>query len=354
MRKRRITACLLSLSVIIGSFSSGVSAETYESNRDSFSLQYMGNGVFGEKVSINSSNKSYKVKKKDDVIYELLNDKDAVQNYLIETVDGQYQLVGKKEINLEDFNSINNDDSLSDYIKEDIKSIIKKANETEQSGFSITVYTPNLLNNLHAYEPSGNVSPSGSTWLPPVYYTGKGSLRYKDEVLHITNYSTETGERKYSDKAEAQAEYKKLFNQALKAAAGEGLDAILGSIPAYGVVKSFIEIFGTDSSFGGDTDDKIKVYVVEKTKYRKYTSVMFPAADYDMAAVTDNIAEYEVYIDKIKNGVVTQRNQKGLSMKSPSWFSADQKAYEFKASLTHWNERIYYHDYFGMRFRSAS
>lgn len=65
-----------------------------------------------------------------------------------------------------------------------------------------------MLNNLHAYEPSGNVSPSGSTWLPPVYYTGKGSLRYKDEVLHITNYSTETGERKYSDKAEAQAEYK--------------------------------------------------------------------------------------------------------------------------------------------------
>lgn len=98
MRKRRITACLLSLSVIIGSFSSGVSAETYESNRDSFSLQYMGNGVFGEKVSINSSNKSYKVKKKDDVIYELLNDKDAVQNYLIETVDGQYQLVGKKRL----------------------------------------------------------------------------------------------------------------------------------------------------------------------------------------------------------------------------------------------------------------
>lgn len=111
-------------------------------------------------------------------------------------------------------------------------------------------------------------------------------------------------------------------------------------------------LFNEDTSIGGDSKDKIKVYVAEPDKYRKYTSVMFPATDYKLAAISEWVPNYEVHSDKVVAGKTTTKVQRD-TWRGDNYNWLDQKAYEQKGSLNYWNELIYYHELYGMTFKSS-
>ncbi|ANY74622.1 hypothetical protein BBD41_19770 [Paenibacillus ihbetae] len=351
MRKRKIFTGLLAFSIMFTSFGLVASADTYENDDSVKTVVYKGHGVFVESnntLNFNkNSEKAYSIYKQNDAIYELHSENNDVTNYLIETANNQYQLVGKKEVDPRNLNSIQQDNRISDYIKDDINKVIENASNDD---FSINVYSPALVENLQTFEANSNsVTPYG--YLPTVYYTGKGSLKYKDEVLHIQNYSSLTGERKWNSKDQAQAEYKKVFSQLIQVLVGEGLNQFK-KVPAVGISYSFVSMFGQDPAIGGDTKDKIKVFVSEVNKYRKYTSVMFPSTDYKLGAISDWVPNYEVHSDKIVSGKITSKTETA-TYKGENYQWLDQKAYEQKGSLNYWNELITQHEYYGLVFKSA-
>jgi hypothetical protein len=121
--------------------------------------------------------------------------------------------------------------------------------------------------------------------------------------------------------------------------------------PYTGILFKLVDIFGEDPYVGGSQGDKIKVYFVED-KWRKYTSIMYPNSDYKLGAISDQFW-LDVYVDKIESGVVTRSTQSTF-MRNEDYLYTDQRAYEYKSSLGYWDNRTTEHEFYGIKFWSAS
>ncbi|MDQ0157416.1 hypothetical protein [Robertmurraya andreesenii] len=239
-----------------------------------------------------------------------------------------------------------NDNRLSDYLKEDIYQLAKTIEEKGQSDVNVIIYSPNLIEGNN----TDTIFSIASYYQPPVYYTGYGSQRYKDEVLVVENYTSDTGETDFSNSSFAKEWYNKVLTNAAKVAASDSAQSVLKNIPYSGLAIRLVNIFGEDPYVGGSTGDKIKVYFIED-KWRKYTSIMYPSSDYKLGAISDQYW-MDVIVDKIESGVQTQKKQSTF-MRNADYLNTDKRAYEYKSSLGYWNNKTTAHIFYDIYFNSA-
>jgi hypothetical protein len=352
--KKRFSIILLSFTLILSIIIPSVSASTEKDEKlpetkdeTILTLVDEGHGVLSKKNEKSKGKKAYKVKKKDKDVYEVVEGKDLSFKYVLATSNDQFQAVEMKNVDTQNIEDIQNDERISDYIKEDILNITKQLEEQGQTA-DLTIYSPNLLEEP---ELAPNMYSAAASYQPTVYYTGYGSQRYKDEVLVINNYVSNTGERSFANSTYAKEQYNKLFSNIAKTALGEGASAALTNVPHAGIALKLVELFGSDPYVGGSTGDKIKVYFIED-KWRKYTSIMYPKSDYKLGAISEQFW-LDLYVDKIESGVVRRKTQSTF-MRNSDYIYTDKRAYQYKASLGYFNNKTTQHVFYGMTFWSAN
>ncbi|MEH7239040.1 hypothetical protein [Bacillus sp. JJ1562] len=335
----------------------GANNNLVESEKTLFDLEYTGNGSFkinnnkkGFGLNSKENAQSYKVKKKDNGVFEFVENNDLPFDLVIQSTEDQFQAVGEKEIDVNNYDEILNDERISDYIKEDILNFLETATEEEKNNVTLTVYSPDLIENPS--NDDGMISIAAASYLPTVYYTGYGSMKYKDEVLYITGYSSNWGTKPMSSKAAAQAEYSKLWSHTMGVLVGEGISAATVNFPLVGPAVSFISFFGQDPAIGGSAQDKINVRTGNERKYRKYTSIMFPKSDYKLGATVDH-AYFDIHYEKIVSGKTTRQDIYNVRYTAPNYYSADRRAFDSKGSIAPWRETYSQFKLYGLTFASG-